>query len=277
MNKTATCLESRPQNHSLFTLSVSKLKTFKDCKAKYRFGYIEKLPRKERDYHVFGKFLHQILESFHKARLEGNVSSNSDLMDETYKNCLSNWNSKLNESQITECKSIISEYLQILNEKTKKYSDSNILQVEKEFYIDIGGKVLLNGFIDLVQEDVDSVIHVADYKTTKNKKYVKNDFLQLKTYAYVLCLEDPSIEKVRASYIMLRHGFEYITKEFTRKAVMETEDLFVDYYSKINEEELWRPNPTPLCGYCDYLQSCSVGKAFINERNGFDKFGSTNW
>ena len=53
-------------------LSVSKTKTFLDCKAKYKFCYIEKLPRKDWDFHTFGKFCHKVLEDFHNAYVKNN-------------------------------------------------------------------------------------------------------------------------------------------------------------------------------------------------------------
>jgi len=46
-------------------LSVSKVKTFDSCKAKFKYSYIEKLPKKEWDFHVFGTFMHDTLEHFH--------------------------------------------------------------------------------------------------------------------------------------------------------------------------------------------------------------------
>jgi DNA-binding protein YbaB len=63
--KKASILKQASDSSLNFKLSVSKAKTFEDCKAKYKFSYIEKLPKKDWDFHVFGKFLHAILEEFH--------------------------------------------------------------------------------------------------------------------------------------------------------------------------------------------------------------------
>ncbi len=122
--------------------------------------------------------------------------------------------------------------------------------------------------------DADNVIHVADYKSTKHKKYLKNDFFQLLTYAYVIVSEDPSIEKVRASYILLRHDFEYVTKEFSKKEILEVKDKYQEYASQILSEKDFEPNPTALCNYCDYLQLCPAGKS-----KAFDQqvYGEVNW
>jgi len=274
---TAKILEAKPSDSNLLGLSVSKVKTFKDCKAKYRFTYIEKLPRKEWDFHVFGKFLHDVLEKYHIAKLAGDTRSNNIVMDDALQSGISAYKEKLSSSQEAECREIINQYLQKIDGEERSNETPQVLAVEKDFNIDIDGRILLNGFIDKVQNDHDGVLHVADYKTTKNKKYIKNDFMQLKTYAYVMCLEDPSIEKVRTSYIMLRHNCESIIKEYPRKEIMKMEQVFLDYADQIGVEKLWRPNTTPLCEYCDHLGVCDAGRNFVNDKKGFNKFGATDW
>lgn len=258
------------------TLSVSKIKTFKDCKAKFRYTYLEKLPRKEWDHHVFGKFLHEVLENFYKEIQNGSSQSKNMLLTDCTKRAYANWKTKLNSDQIKESKEILQGFLNRLATTDKRAS---ILGVEKEFYIGIDDKILLNGFIDRIQLDADGIIHVSDYKTTKHKKYLKNDFFQLLTYAFVMCLEDPTIKKIRTSYIMLRHDFEYIIKEYTRDEVMSIEKTFLDYAESIQSERLYRPNPTPLCKFCDHLDICPAGNVFINSNNADHntKVGVSGW
>ena len=268
MNK-ASLLKSKPDSFGGEWLSVSKVKTFKDCPAKFRYGYIEKLPRKTWDFHVYGKFAHAILEYFHQKIIDGDTRSHNEIMGESFKLATEEYKSTLLSSQKKEIYVMMCAYLNNLGK-----SDNKVIDVEENFYIDIDGKVLLNGFIDRVQMDEDNILHVADYKTSKSKSYLKNDFMQLKTYAFVKCLQDPSLEKVRTSYIMLRHKFEFITKEFTRKEVMKVEDEFLKYAEEIKAEKLWRPNASRLCSYCDYLDSCEEGKRTLNISS---KYGATDW
>ena len=60
MKITARLLEEKPEEHSLMGLSVSKVKTFKDCKAKFHFCYVQKLPRKEYDFRRLYAILNKI-------------------------------------------------------------------------------------------------------------------------------------------------------------------------------------------------------------------------
>lgn len=267
-------LEKREDfNHEAgLTLSVSKVKTFKDCPAKYKFNYIEKLPQKEWEFLSFGKFLHEVLETYYKSLLSGDNDSHNLILTKAWKLAFINWKAKLSGEQITDAKKICNEFLV---DQLKTSKNTAVIGVEKSFYIDIDGKVLLNGFIDRVQLDADGVIHVTDYKTTKNKKYLKNDFFQLLTYAYVMCLEDPSLKKVRGSYILLRHGFEMIVKEFERDEIMTMESKFLDYANNISAEKLFRPKPTMLCNYCSFLDACDAGQNFTGKQN--VKYGESKW
>jgi CRISPR/Cas system-associated exonuclease Cas4 (RecB family) len=94
------------------------------------------------------------------------------------------------------------------------------------------------------------------------------------TYAFVIMSEDPSIKKVRGSYILLRHDFEYITTEFTRKEVMKVEKQYIDYVNQMVTEKDFKPNPTVLCNFCDYLQNCPEGKTKSFNQN---TYGEVSW
>ncbi len=129
--------------------------------------------------------------------------------------------------------------------------------------------------IDRIQIDQDGTLHVCDYKTTKNKKYLKNDFFQLLTYCYALLLEDPSIEKIRASYILLRHDFEYITSEFKKEDILKIKEEYIKYADQILNEKDYDPNPTVLCGWCEFLEFCESGQKMVNKKQ--QKNGVIDW
>jgi CRISPR/Cas system-associated exonuclease Cas4 (RecB family) len=268
-----------PQDRrNYFHLSVSKTKTFKQCKAKYHFNYIQKLPRKDWEHLDFGSLLHEALENFEKAIIAGNKEKYHILMKKCFSSALKNW-PKITQDQKKEAFDILSSFL-----KKRINCNSVPIAAEKEFTIDIGNNILLNGFIDLVKMDPDGVLHVGDYKTSKSGKWLEKDYLQLKTYAYAMCLEDPNLELVRCSYIMLKLDFEEIKFEFSREEAMTIEQDFRDYTTEIAEEKLFRPSTGPLCPYCDYSEHCPDGLKWIkqaeernNKKTGTKKFGETEW
>jgi ATP-dependent helicase/DNAse subunit B len=244
-----------------FRLSVSKTKTFNQCKKQYQFNYLLKFPKKDRDYHTFGKFCHKVLEEFHSAYLNGCQLPYHTKMSEAWKAAWAEYKEKMTPEMKKECWALVDYYLRNITTHKEKNLPANVIAVEKRFEFPIADNIILNGAIDRIQLDADDVLHVADYKTTKNKKYLKNDWFQLLTYAYVMLSEDPSIKKVRASYILLRHNFEYITTEFTVKEIKQIKSKFLDVAQQMKTETEFKPTTSALCNYCDFLEHCPEGKA----------------
>lgn len=287
-------VETRDSVNLDHKLSVSKVKTFDSCKAKYKFSYIEKLPKKEWDFHVFGTFLHDTLENFHKKLVENAKLANlpdganknaeqeslwSGMLKECFNESIKTFNEKLTKEQKNNAFTILKQYLQNMRDQLSDGTLPDVIDAERDFYLNINDKVLLNGFIDRIQVDHDGVLHVADYKTTKDKRYLK-DFFQLETYAYILFLSDPNLEKLRASFICLRHDCSYITKEYKRKDVEFIGEKFLAYADSIDSEKLWRPEPQFLCKYCDFIDNCPSGESYLVNKGIIEpniKFGMGKW
>ena len=264
------------QNNEL-RLSVSKIKCFGDCKAKFKYSYVDKMPKKVWSFHTFGKFCHKVLEDFHNAYLEGSVEQYNVVMSRAFKSAAELYKADMTSEMKKDCWNIINQYLKIVSNDKLNNLSANVIACEKNFDFALEGhkNIVLNGMIDRIQLDADNVIHVCDYKTTKNKKYLKNDFFQLLTYAHVIVTESPEkINKVRASYILLRHDFEYITTEFTIPQILAVKDKYVEYAEKIWSEKEFKPNPTKLCEYCDFNQTCPEGKKMINPSK---IYGEVTW
>lgn len=241
-------------------LSVSKTKCFLQCKKQFQFGYIYKFPKKDRDYHIFGKFCHKVLEDFHNAYINGSDKPYNIEMGIAYKTAIAEYGNSMTAEMKKECWAIIDKYLRLVSEDKKNNLPANVTACEKSFSFEVEKNIILNGMIDRIQIDADNVPHVCDYKTVKNKKYLKNDFFQLLTYAYVMLNEDPTLTKVRASYILLRHDFEYITTEFNVEEILAIKDKYIEYARQITSEKEYPANPSALCSYCDFLDSCEEGK-----------------
>jgi RecB family exonuclease len=255
-------------------LSVSKTKTFLQCKKQYEFNYILKMPKKDRDYHIFGKFCHRVLEWFHQQYIDGCLLPYNSVMTDAFKVAWAEYKDKMTPEMKKECWEIVDSYLRLITKEKQQGLPLNVIAAEKRFDFKLADNLVLNGAIDRIQLDADNVIHVADYKSTKHKKYLKNDFFQLLTYAYVIVSEDPSIKKVRASYILLRHDFEYVTKEFSKKEILEVKKQYEEYAEQILAEKEFAPTTSNLCNYCDFLQLCPAGKS-----KAFDQqvYGEVNW
>lgn len=233
------------------------------------------MPKKERDYHTFGKFAHKVLEDFHLAYIHGSKNSFREEMTIAYRRALEDpeFKEKLTDEMRIESKSIMTKYLKIISEQP-----FNVVECEAKFEQSIHDdkvEVVLNGMIDRIQIDEDGIYHVADYKTSKSSKYLKEDWFQLLTYAYILLQKHPDITRVRGSYVMLRNDFEYITRDFEKEEILTVVDKYLQYGYKMLTEEQFKPNPTPLCNFCDFQDSCEAG---LKKRvNTFNNQGEISW
>lgn len=249
-------------------LSLSKVKTYDSCHKKFKYNYILKLPRKDYDFYTFGKLLHKTLEKFHLDYLNGSQLPLNETMIKAFKIAKNEYKEKLNPLMINECVQLLQQYLKILRTNKNHPLAMPITAVEKNFELSLNDTITLVGAIDRTQIDQDGVLHIADYKTSKNKKYLANDPFQLMTYALVLMLENPSLQVVRTSYILARHHFDYLTWTFQREEIMKVKDKYIEYAKQITEETEYVANPTKLCQYCEFLDHCIDGQKAINRING---------
>ena len=267
--------EDRQAEPEIFKASVSKVKTFDSCKKKYEFNYIIKAPRKQWKHFDFGHLLHQTLEEFHQVYIEGSTEPHSVVMGRAFKAAMKKYALKLSKEDRQEAYTIIDEYLKMIANNPK--SVSSVLSVEKRFSIQLNDRLLLNGAIDRIEVGADGVLTVGDYKTTKQEKYLADDYFQLLTYAYVLLQEDPTIKHIRGAYIMLRHNFKRLETDFYYDDIVKVKELYEDYLEKIENENSWTENPSWLCNYCDYLNFCQGGQKFLHKDNGVIKHGKIGW
>lgn len=234
-----------------FRLSVSKSKTFKDCSAKYNFNYNLKLEKKQWAHFSFGSCAHKILEDFHNHYIQ-NPNEERDvgkIMTICYRAGIEEFKEKLTDEQIAEIKVIIGQYVSLMRK-----GKPNVIGCEKRFDVKLNEYISFNGSIDMIKIDPDGMLHICDYKTTKDKKYM-DDYFQLLAYAYILHRENP-FDKVRCSFIMLKHNFDYLTKEFTPKDFEYIPGYLIKCVKDIEKETEWKGNPSFLCSYCDYADKC---------------------
>lgn len=265
------------EKNKLPIISYSKVSSFKSCKKKYYFAYIEKLPRKEqKSFMIFGSFCHEVLENFHRYYLNDKNKgfSYTEAMKIAFSSARENWKDKLTKEQTDEAYSILLNYLEILLSEEEK-NKPVILDVERKIWTPIDDEIIFFGYIDRIQKDSDGILHVIDYKTTKDPKYLK-DRTQLLLYGYSLLVKDDSLETIRTSYILLKHGMRYMTEDHDKKEIIEAKDILLNNCREIAEEKIFRASPTRFnCTYCDYIDHCKEGQKIIH---GTKKYiGKVSW
>jgi len=253
------------------TVSYSKVTSYKSCPKKYKLSYIDKLPRAPSIYADFGNFCHEILEKFHSNFMAAPPSATEMkvLMVKLFNEKIKEYEKKLSKEQIDEGYEIMKLYLKQILDNTKNNSFPNIVAVERKIWEPMNNELNFIGYIDRLQKDEDGIFHVMDYKTTKNKKYLK-DRTQLMLYAYFTYLKNPKVDKIRSSFILLRHKMGLLTEEHSIAELIDTKDNFIKSWQEIKEEKLFRANPRyDTCTICDYADRCAEGQELMQRKKTF--------
>lgn len=243
--------------------SVSQIQTYLGCALKYRFQYVDLIPRAWRPGAMaFGTSIHAAVEWFQRQRMEEKDPS----LGEVVQVFEADWYAQNVEPLVFSAK----ESKDSLAEKAKAMlalylssaDGARPLAVEKFFELDLAdpetGELLdvrLKGVIDLIEEgDV-----LVDLKTASRNLEAGGleRHLQLSTYALVYLLDTGKVPKLRLDLLLK-------TKE-PRLERLETartlEDLswtarLIREVSLAIETEHFFPNPSWRCGECEYFDHC---------------------
>jgi len=261
------------EKSNLPVISYSKLGTYKTCPRQYKFGYIDKLPKLDKPFLSFGSASHASLEKFHKEILAGCKDPIDQIMRRSFLEMKKEWEPKLTSEQIMEIFKIMQQYLDTLDPDKLP----NVTHVEKKIWTTLDDSIIFCGFIDKVQTDDDGIIHVVDYKTTKDPKYLK-DRTQLLLYAYTLHLENPEITKFRTSFTLLKHEMKSLVAEHEIPELLKAKDKLIADWNVVEMDKLLRATPMAWkCKYCDFIEYCKEGKALIHGVATKPAYGKVNW
>ena len=244
-------------------ISVSQVNTYLGCSLKYRFQYVDKIPRPWRVAAMaFGTSVHAAVEWFHRERLAGR----SVEMVEVLKVFDADWYAQNVEPLVfseRESKDSLAEkgraMLQIYLESV---NGTMPVAVEQPFELDLAdpetGEVLdvrLRGIIDLVEEDQTLVDLKTAGRTLEHGGLERH--LQLSTYALAFLLQHGAIPKLRLD-MLLKTAKPRLERHETTRSV---EDLgwtarLIHEVSLAIETEHFFPNPSWRCTECEYFAHC---------------------
>src|SRR2546426_5417342 len=240
--------------------SLSQIQTYLGCPLKYRFQYIDQIPRPWRASALaFGSSVHAAVEWFHKERLAGR----SPPLPEVLKVFDADWYAQTVEPLVfseKESKDSLAEkgramlqlYVEAPDHKPAKF-------VEEWFELDLAdpqtGEVLdvrLRGVIDLLEED-DTLVDLKTAGRTLEAGGLERH-LQLSTYALAFFLLTERIPKLRLD-MLLKTAKPRLERHETTRSV---EDLgwtarLIHEVSLAIETEHFFPNPSWRCSECEYF------------------------
>lgn len=230
-------------------LSYSKLNTYRQCPLRYRYTYLERLPRRPRRLFRAARRIHHAL-----MRWLTYARSGSPRWDDVRAAYDSAWGA-IQDPTVTEDRDY-HEGLQILQE----YHSANLerpcrpVLLEHKFAVPLGGHVLI-GAIDRV-DATDSGYEVVDYKLDRELRSQETVDADLQLALYHLALEESQgITPEALTLYFLRHNIQRTT---TRTPSQSTElaRWVVGTGDEISRERQWSPCRGEHCHGCDFRPVC---------------------
>jgi ATP-dependent helicase/nuclease subunit B len=267
-------------------ISVSKAKTFEQCKRKFYYQYILKLSTELKVYNALGSLVHLIFEKTFKKWLESNYQiSLREAAQEAWQNCkgTKEWIDAEKFDSIKKAREYAVQYFK--KYETEYMDESKPIRCEPKFVlplqIDENLSAEVVGFIDRIDRIDNKKIWLLDYKTTNKVQYL--DFFQLGIYT-AACLHGPYRGyEIEAAYVLLKHGMKLKEMDSPNRTYMQEVEKMVKIVKEmdvtINETKLFPACFSKLCDYCDFQKRCykDTGGPPKAVRQSFSKTGADTW
>jgi putative RecB family exonuclease len=244
-------------------VSISQVNAYLGCPLKYRFQYVDKIPRPWRVAAMaFGSSVHAAVEWFHKERLAGRSPDLSQVLQVFDADWYAQNTEPLVFSERESREGLAEKGRAMLQLYVESTNGAKPVAVEQWFELDLAdpetGELLdvrLRGVIDLVEEgDV-----LVDLKTAGRtlESGGLDRHLQLSTYALAFLLLRGQIPKLRLDMLLKTTKPRLERHETTRSL----EDLgwtarLIREVSLAIETEHFFPNPSWRCTECEYFAHC---------------------
>jgi putative RecB family exonuclease len=245
------------------TSSLSQVNAYLACPLKYRFQYVDKIPKPWRASALaFGISVHAAVEWFHRERLAGRKPD----LAETVKVFEADWYAQTLEplvfSERESKDSLVEKGRAMLQLYAESVNGVRPVAVEQGFDVDLAdpetGELLdvkLRGVIDLVEEG-ETLVDLKTAGRTLEQGGLERH-LQLSTYALAFFLLHGSIPKLRLD-MLLKTTKPRLERHATTRTVEDlgwTARLIHEVAAAIETEHFF-PNPSWRCTECEYFAHC---------------------
>ncbi len=250
--------------HRINHLSASQINLYLLCSLKYKFQYIDKLPKPFKSSGLaFGSVIHSALEWFHKERIRGNGHS----LEKLLKIFETDWFSQTIETEILYKNGETPKGLVFIGKQmlTQYFHSDQDTPVDAEIpfslpLIDpLTGEVLgptIEGWMDLIEKD-DVVVEFKTSARTMSENDLK-DSLQVTcySYAYEMLFQKPPKNIKLTNFVKTRTP-KIVTLETTRDK-SDTQRFFLIAKEVLRgiQSGHFFPRSSWMCMDCEYGNPC---------------------
>ena len=245
--------------------SHSRLSTFEQCRLKYRYTYIDRLPREEESIEAFlGQRFHEAMEKLY-GELAFRVATADDLKAFFNAAWEKNFGAHVHivkRGRGPEDYRVIG--LRAIDDYCRRYApfdDARTLGVERRLIVDLdaSGERRVQCYLDRIAERPDGVIEIHDYKTSAalpTQAQLDRD-RQLGLYEIAVRSAWPETKAVE----LVWHYVAFDREMRSRRTPEELAELRRSTAALIGEVEACRefpPTESALCPYCSFQDICPL-------------------
>jgi RecB family exonuclease len=264
-------MAKKAKEKKVIKLSATRINAFLQCKQRYWYNYVDRLPKPDNPVFKLGLACHESLEFAGLMMKELGIKEFSAKQKEEILK-------KYDEMSVKE--GILEYSDHELGKELVEYRLNNfnigekIIGIEDKFGfpgtqdLETSTGVKLIGALDKVVELDEDTILIVDYKTSKfvpDAGKLKHD-VQLSMYNLAVRRLYPQYKRVILSLDMLRKG-ELVYTYRTDEELEEFEEYLDAVHAemvKLEEKDV-KPNLNTLCGWCDYISICPSYQEFLKE------------
>jgi putative RecB family exonuclease len=245
-------------------LSYSQLNTYLTCPLRYKLHYVEQIPAAFTSAGlVFGSSIHEAVGAFYHQHLLGDHLK-ADQMVDVYRQA---WRSREAEGirffNGDNAESLVEKAAKLLGVFYEAFDHSvAVLGVEEFFEISLGDMPPLQGYIDLIEQDENGQITVADLKTAARKPTNGSVHQNLQLTAYSVGVEaigfTPDEVNLRLDLLTKTKDPQMVRLETTRTD--EERDRFIKLARHVwnaIEQEAFFPRQDWTCKQCAWAEPCA--------------------
>lgn len=247
--------------------SPSKLDCYKNCARRYQYRYVDKISRRRKTPEtVVGVAVHAAFEELYQLVSGGRLPS-VDEVRALYRTALTEeWDDtvQLKDPRFTRenWEKVGEECVERYYKEHAPFDEDRTVAVEKRVGFPLmveDQEYRIEGFVDRLSLAADGAFEIHDYKTAKSlpgQEHADADW-QLALYELAVRREWPDARAVRLKWHYVRHG-KTLTSVRDAGARARLLDEVSRTVAAIKHDHEFKPNPGPLCDWCEYRDLCPV-------------------
>lgn len=256
--------------------SFSKINAYTQCALKYRYEYIDKIPKpdfEETADTILGNAVHATLQYCYDQINDGKTPTLDQLLDR-YQQFWIDKKAELGEipvrgdNQLDDYIQRGKSYIQSYYDKYHPFADIKVIQTEMDLHFKLADDISFKWFADRLDKVGDDFI-IHDYKTGKKLPSEEKDSYIEQLTLYGLAIKQhygKYFQKLRAKLHFLHFDIED-EREITDEQIQRIADKYISIVRDIEaktaayhkgDKKVFEPTKSWLCAYCPFQSICPL-------------------